>query len=204
MDPLILHKVQQTLQALIERRVLALDNDSEREIELSFVAPDESFVSELSTRPVINCYLIGIAEDRSRRRSDPVRAVINNQKTESAIYQEPRYVDISYMLTVWSKDKTGSALIEHLLIGYLITGLGYFDFLPTELQQAFQLNTDPFGIRMTLFGSEHSEKVTGQVWQAMGSTPKPSLMLSLSIPVTIAEPGAVSVVREIDRAMKRY
>lgn len=203
MDPLILSKVQQSLQTLIERRVLVNDKDSEQGVEFSFVAPDSEFVAELSSRPRINAYLIGLTEDGHRRRSDPVRTVLNDEKTQRTIFAEPRYVDMTYMLTVWSKDKVGSAMIEHLLLGYLISGLGYFDFLPEDIQKEVELDTKPFGVRLTLFGSEYADKVSGQVWQAMGSTPKPSLMLSLSVPVPIAEPGKRSAVRDIEQALSR-
>ena len=80
MDPLILSKVQQSLQILIERRVLVNDKDSEHGVEFSFVAPDAEFVAELSSRPKINAYLIGLTEDGHRRRSDPVRTVLNEEK----------------------------------------------------------------------------------------------------------------------------
>ncbi|MCY7296495.1 Pvc16 family protein [Alteromonas sp. a30] len=203
MDPLILSKVQQSLQTLIEHRVLVNNKESEHCVEFSFVAPDAKFVADLSSRPKINAYLIGLSEDNHRRRSDPVRTVLNKDKTQHSIYVEPRYVDMTYMLTVWSKDEVGSAMIEHLLLGYLISGLGYFDFLPEDIQAEHELDTAPFGVRLTLFGSEYADKISGQVWQAMGSTPKPSLMLSLSVPVPIAEPGTRSAVRDIAQALNR-
>ncbi|WP_298775826.1 Pvc16 family protein [uncultured Shewanella sp.] len=202
MDPLVLQKTQKALDSLIREKVFSL-NPSAEELELSFIAPNSEFVAELGNSPVINCYLIAINEDKSRRRSEPMRTRLDETKTRRTLHKEPRYVDISYMLTVWCKDKRGSAEIEHLLMGYLICGLGMFDFMPEDMLALHQFDPNPYGIRFTLFGSEYSDKISGQVWQAMGSTPKPSLMLSLSVPVAVHEPTHLPVIREIDRALSK-
>lgn len=203
MDPFVLHKIQQTLKSLIEGKVLGQNKDDDPDIILTFVAPDSDFVTELTGKPTINCYLIGLNEDLHRRRSEPMRSTINSSKTQATVFSEPRYVDMTYMITVWSKDKSGSAEIEHMLMGYLVSGLGYFDFLPTDLQIKQELDIHPNGVRLTLFGSEYSDKISGQVWQAMGATPKPCLMLSLSVPVSVIEPQNHPVVEDIKRTLNK-
>ena len=203
MDELVLYKVQQALKGLISEQVLSLNEANNDDINLSFVAPDSEYVAELGNKPAINCYLIGITEDRNRRLSEPMRSEMNASNSKHLLYKEPKYVDITYMLTVWSKDKQGGAQVEHLLMGYLVCGLGRFDYLPEGYQQLHDIAPSPYGVRMTLFGSEHSEKISGQVWQAMGSTPKPTLMMSLSVPVMVHEPMTLPVVKEIERALKK-
>ncbi|NRD73474.1 DUF4255 domain-containing protein [Shewanella sp. VB17] len=203
MDPLILQKTQKALDALIREKVLSLNSTSAEGLELSFVAPNSDFVAELGNKPVINCYLIGLNEDKARRKSEPMRSSLDESKTRRISHKEPKYIDISYMLTVWCKDKHGSAEIEHLLMGYLICGLGMFDFLPQEMMTRHEFAPSPYGIRFTLFGSEYSDKISGQVWQAMGTTPKPSLMLSLSVPIAVHEPTHLPVIREINRTLDK-
>jgi hypothetical protein len=202
MDPLILQKLQQALNSLITEKVLNLDAD-DNTMELSFLAPNSDFVTELGSAPTLNCYLIGVSEDINRRRSESHRSRVNVQKTIKTVYREPRYVDLNYMLTLWCKDKKGSAEIEHLVLGYLLCGLGMYDFFPDNVLNKFDIDTRPYGIGFKLFGNEHSEKISGQIWQALGSTPKPCLMMSLSVPVGVHEPLQVPLVQEIKRVLDK-
>lgn len=204
MDPLILQKLQKALDTLITERVLALDSGEDSPgIKLSFVAPNKDFTAELGTEPTINCYLIGVNEDKARRQSEPPRTILNEAKTKRILLREPRFVDLSFMLTIWCKDKKGSAEIEHLILGYLISGLGRYDFMPQELLFDKDLDDSPYGVRFTLFGNENSEKVSGHMWQALGSTPKPSLMLSLSVPVAVHEAKEIPLIEEIERVLRK-
>ncbi|MEM6406395.1 MAG: DUF4255 domain-containing protein [Pseudomonadota bacterium] len=202
MEPTILKKVRLALEALIRQEALQQTSQDTNKIQLSFIAPNADFVAGLGAEPVINCYLIGVTEDKNRRKSEPYNINLNTDKTRTTLHREPRFVDITYMITVWSKDKQGSAEIEHLLIGYLISGLGKYDFLPDQYASKHQINPEPYGIRLTLFGSENSERISGHVWQAMGSTPKPSLMLSLSIPVDVHQPVKLPAVQAIQNSLR--
>jgi hypothetical protein len=200
MDPLILQKLQKTMKALISERVLALDDSKQTpQIDISFLAPNSDYVADLGSLPSINCYLMAINEDKNRRKSESHRTTINVQKTHGTLYREPKFVDLSFMITVWCKDKQGSAEIENMILGYLLCGLGVFDFIPEDMLDRFGINSKPYGIHFNLFGNENSDKVNGQVWQAMGSTPKPCLMLSVSIPVAVHEPTHMPIIQEIDR-----
>lgn len=202
MDPLILQKLQKTIKALISEKVLALDDsDKTKEIDISFLAPNSDYVLNLGSVPSINCYLIAINEDKIRRKSESHRTTINVQKTRKTLHREPKFVDLSFMITVWCKDKQGSAEIEKMILGYLLCGLGVFDFIPEEILERFEINSNPYGIKFSLFGNENSDKVSGQIWQAMGSTPKPCLMLSVSVPVVIHEPTHLPIIQEINRAI---
>ena len=201
MDRLILQKLQRALKKLIAKDGLGLSSNDEDEIDVSFLAPNRDFTGKLGSKPTINCYLVGVTEDRLRRQSEPPRSVLNQAKTMRTMYKEPKFVDLTYMLTVWSLNVDKSAEIEHLLLSYLISGLGSYDYLPQELQDEESLAAEPYGIRVTLFGNENSEKISGQVWQALGSTPKPTVLLSLSVPVSVYIPTVVPVIQEIERTL---
>ncbi len=204
MDPLILQKMKAVLLSLIEDNVLVSKSENGRSgIDVSFLAPNGDFVSSLGSEPTINCYLIGLNEDKVRRKSESHRGTLNSAKTSRTVRPEPRFVDLTYMLTVWNKDKEGSAEIEHLVLGYLLCGLGGFDFLPEAAASQKGLDIMPYGVRMCLFGSEYSEKISGQIWQAMGSTPKPCLMLSMSVPVDVHEPIHTPLVQEVEKVLKK-
>jgi len=203
MDATILQKVQKMLETLIIENALSVNNSNSAAIDLSFVAPDSDFVNELGNKPVINCYLIGVNEDKTSRRGEPFSTKLNAAKTVRTMQREPKFIDISYMLTVWCKDKRGSAEIEHLLIGYLICGLGKFEFIPPDVILKHGIDIGGFGLRCSLFGTENSSKDSSQVWQAMGSTPKPSIMLSLTVPINVHEPQQLPAVQEMDRLLDR-
>lgn len=201
MDRLILQKLQKALKKLISKDGLGLSANNNEEIDISFLAPNRDFTSKLGSKPTVNCYLVGVTEDRLRRQSEPPRSVLNQSKTMRTLYKEPKFVDLTYMLTVWSLNTEKSAEIEHLLLSYIISGMGSYDYLPQEFQDDESLNAEPYGIRITLFGNENSEKISGQVWQALGSTPKPTVLLSLSVPVSVYVPTVIPVVQEIEKTL---
>ncbi|WP_440056302.1 Pvc16 family protein (plasmid) [Pseudoalteromonas sp. T1lg65] len=207
MDPTLIYKVQQALKALLEQTVLPYSNNAllglgGSQTKLSFQAPDKAFFDKMvSDIPVINCYLIGISEDIQRRQSEPPRTQINFTQTHRTRFIEPRFISLSYMMTVWSKDEEQGAEIEHLFLSHLIAGLGKFDFIPEDIMQAQQIDISPYGVRSQLFGNEHSEKITGQVWQALGSTPKPTVIYSLSLPMPVFEPVQLPIIKEMNNKL---
>ena len=207
MDPRIFNKMKKVLSKMITKQVISYDADSSSntngEVVLSFNAPSSDFVAELGSNPTISCYLIGMSEDVKRRASESHRSTMNAAKTIRTIHSEPRFIDLSYMLTVWYKDKQGSPDVEHLILGYLVSGLGRFDYIPEEFLAEEEMDLSPFGIALKLFGNEHSDKINGQIWQAMGSTPKPCLMLSVSIPVDVNEVVRIPIVQEIEKALDK-
>ena len=89
MDPLVLQKIQKALDSLIREKVLSLNAASTDALELSFVAPNSDFVAELGNKPAINCYLIAINEDKSRRKSEPMRSTLNKTITGRTLSKEP-------------------------------------------------------------------------------------------------------------------
>ncbi len=212
MDPTLLLNLQQALDMFLRERIILLNEQSQiippgeqqqDPIQISFVPPGKDFVEKVLTDvPAINCYLVGMAEDLPRRQSEPPRTQINDAQTARVYIKEPRFVDLTYMLTVWSKDEERSAEIEHLILGYLLAGLGGYDFIPDDVLEEKGIDPEPYGIRAQLFGSPQSDKVSGQVWQALGSTPKPTLLYSLSVPVPVHERIEVPVVQEINRLLE--
>ncbi|RJE76977.1 hypothetical protein CWB96_06360 [Pseudoalteromonas citrea] len=203
MDPTLVFKLQKALKTFINERILALtDGQVDQDVQLSFRVPDKSFFDKVVNNvPTVNCYLIGVGEDINRRQSEIPRMQVNDTQTGSIYYKEPKFVTLTYMLTAWSKDDEKSAEVEHLILSYLLCGLGRYDFLPSEILNAHNIQLNPYGIRAQLFGNEQSDKVSGQVWQALGSSPKPTLLYSLSLPIPVFEPIELPIVREINNLL---
>jgi len=205
MDPLIIKKTQLALKQLIEQRILLLQQQTlgDELISLSFEAPNKAFTGQLNTQTTINCYLFALREDKTRRQSDPKRKTRNERGTAFIAEREPRYVELHYMLTVWTQDEAGSAELEHIVLGYLLSGLGAIDFMPETILADQGLVAPHYGIRFTLFGSDQVQDVGGQIWQALGTTPKPSLMLSLSLPVQVAEQQILPITEALEANIEK-
>jgi len=186
MDTNWLEKLRKALLQLLKTRIAALDGSmGENDFNFNFEPPNKTFVDNLSANPTINCYLIAIYEDLERRRSEAQNGQRNFAKASAIARRQPRFVDVNYMLTIWNRNQDDSAEIEHQLLGTLLTVLGAYDFMPDTLLRQQGLDPEQLRIRMQVFGSSHADKVTGQIWQALGTTPKPTLMLSLSVPVIV-------------------
>lgn len=203
MDALVFRNLQHDLKKLLQENIFTFsldEDDTVDPINVSFLAPNKDFVASVENIPVVNCYMIGIEEDKKRRQSDPLRSQLSSDNKTFTRFYEPRFVDISYMITVWTGDTKNEAEIEHLILGALINGLGRYDFFPINEISGAKLEESIYGIRMMLFGSEYADKISGQVWQAMGATPKPCLMLSFSIPVDVRAPTTPTIIEEIQNS----
>lgn len=205
MDPLILKKLQSALTQLIEQRILQLQpaDQANNLIELSFVAPNKTFIENLNTSTTVNCYLIALQEDKGRRHSDPRRKQRNERGTAFITEREPRFIEMHYMITVWCDDPVGSAELEHIVLGYLLSGLGAIDFMPEAILADQGMDIPRYGVRFTLFGSDQARDVGGQIWQALGTTPKPSLLLSLSLPIMVGEEQVLPISTALNNAIKK-
>ena len=191
MDGLILRKLQLAIKDIITSKVIDYDAADKNvdtghgaDIHIDFSAPNKYFVDHITNETTINCYLISLHEDKERRFSSAAPRYKRDDKTYIN-KREPRFVELHYMITVWCADQAATAEIEHALLGYLISGLGGFDFLPNDFLVNNDIDTLGQSVNFKLFGSSQSNEVSSQIWQALGTTPKPTLLLSVSLPVDI-------------------
>ncbi len=118
----MIHDVDATLRALIERDVL-----DGPDVELSFEAPTREWAGKLAL-PTINVFLYDIREDPSRRdvffeevRDDNGRVIERRQP--------PRRLRLAYLLSVWTKRPED----EHRLLSALLGCFLRADVLPAEV-----------------------------------------------------------------------
>ena len=118
----MIHDVDATLRALIERDVLNGPG-----VELSFDAPTKEWAAKLAL-PTINVFLFDIREDPSRRdvffedvRDEDGRVVERRQP--------PRRMRLAYLLSAWTK----RAEDEHRLLSALLGCFLQADVLPPDL-----------------------------------------------------------------------
>ena len=114
----MIHDVDETLRALIERDVI------DAGVDISFEAPNKEWASR-QNKPTVNAFLYDIREDVSRRdvAPQPVRdesGVITGRRPPA------RRLRLSYLLTAWTQRPED----EHRLLSALLRGFLRGDQLP--------------------------------------------------------------------------
>jgi len=207
MDASILQKIQESIKTLILEDGLLIEDAADASVDVSFVAPDSEFVGQLGNKPVVNCYLINMAMNTTMNRGGaPTLAPELQSDNSSAIIKvAPKFVDLDYMITVWSKDEKGSSEIEHLLMGYIISGLGKFEYIPVDILKKHDINVGSAYVEFTLFGNATSreKKFSDNIWQTLGTVQKTSVALTVTAPVSVDNDQKVPVIKEINRILER-
>lgn len=170
------------LRLLIQEQLL-IPSNAEDQVQISFAEPTQDFVAQLS-RLTINLHLFRLEENVQRRQSEtmPVRAVQNNQRLEG---RRPRLVDLNYMVTVWNASDQPDTEAEHRVLGQMIQALGQYQMMPTETLNAVSFDDCGFGVQFTLLEQHGSQRSDGEYWSALGSHPKPTLNIRLTVPVDV-------------------
>jgi Pvc16 N-terminal domain len=194
------------LKAMIEREVLLINpDDSERSdntsvpVELSFEVPNSDFVSGLGSKPVIDLYLYRLQEKQSVRYSENYQKLANPNNCKHLIGRRPRFVELFYAVTVWMRSHKNAILTEHNLMSRVLQGIGKYEFVPKTYLEATGFDVDPYGLPIIFFG-EDPLRSQSEFWSALGSTPKPMIPLSLTVPVSLHEPIETPVVGGINRS----
>jgi len=201
MDASILQKIQSVLNTLILEEALLIKSAEDASIDVSFSAPDTKFKDTLGNNPVINCYLVNVEENTTMNKSGSPTLTPKLQKDQSfhVIQIAPKFIDMHYVISFWSKDIKGASEIEHLLMGYIISGLGKFERIPVNILKKHDIEVGSSQVEFTLFGNATGKGLSDHIWQSMGSIHKPSIALTVTVPVSIDKDRNAPVITEISR-----
>lgn len=166
----MIHDVDESLRALIEREVL-----NGAGVEISFEAPNRDWSSRRST-PTLNLYLYDIREDLQRRPAQFEETRDADGRVVSRT-MPPRRFRLSYLVTAW----TQRAEDEHRLLSAALSCFVTFDGLPEDLLRG-SLRESPIPIRTTVALPLPEERSLSDVWSALGGELKPSLDLVVTVP----------------------
>jgi len=166
----MIHDVDETLRALIERDVV------DRGVDLSFDAPTKDWASR-QNKPTVNSFLYDIREDTTRRDVAP-QPVLDDDGRVVGRRPPPRRFRLSYLLTAWTQRPED----EHRLLSALLTGFLRFDQLPEELLAGY-LAEAPVPTLITLALPPTQDRSLSDVWTALGGELKPSLDLIVVAPI---------------------
>lgn len=166
----MIHDVDETLRALIERDVI------DAGVDVSFDAPNKEWAGRLN-KPTVNVFLYDIREDVGRRDVAP-QPVRDDNGTIIGRRPPARRLRLSYLLTAWTQRPED----EHRLLSALLYGLVRSDELPPELLVG-SLATATVPTLTTLALPPTQDRSLSDVWTAMGGELKASIDLVVIAPL---------------------
>jgi hypothetical protein len=166
----MIHDVDETLRALIERDVI------DAGVDVSFEAPTKDW-SARQNKPTVNVFLYDIREDIGRRDVAP-QPVRDENGVITGRRPPPRRLRLSYLLTAWTQRPED----EHRLLSALLSGFLRSDELPEELL-AGALAEATVPTLTTLALPPTQDRSISDVWSALGGELKASIDLVVIAPL---------------------
>jgi hypothetical protein len=147
------------------------------QVSISFEAPNREWTSHQS-RPVVNFYLFDIKENHELRGID--WAITTDNKGIATRKKEPTRLDLSYAVTVWTKEIED----EHSLLGRILVTLMRHQVLPEDILVGTLKNCD-YPIHVTTAQPDDALKNVTDFWNAMGNNLKPMLNYTVTLPMDL-------------------
>jgi hypothetical protein len=147
------------------------------QVSISFEAPNREWTSHQS-RPVVNFYLYDIKENHELRGMD--WSVTHDNKGLATRKKEPLRLDLSYAITVWTKDVQD----EHSLLGRILITLMRYQVLPEDILSG-ALKSCEYPIHVSTAQPDESLKNITDFWNAMGNNLKPMLSYVITLPIDL-------------------
>ncbi len=166
----MIHDVDETLRALIERDVI------DAGVDVSFEAPTKDWAAR-QNKPTVSVFLYDIREDVGRRDVAP-QPIRDENGIITGRRPPPRRLRLSYLLTAWTQRPED----EHRLLSALLQGFLRSDELPEELLSG-SLADAPVPTLTTLALPPTQDRSISDVWSAMGGELKASIDLVVIAPL---------------------
>jgi hypothetical protein len=147
------------------------------EVNISFEAPSRDWTTSQS-KPAINIYLYDIRENHELRSYE--WTVERNNNRTATKKKAPLRVDLSYLVTVWTKD-VGD---EHRLLGHLMAVLCRHPSLPEEILQG-ALKGLEYSIHASAAQPDGLFKNPADFWSALDNQLKPSINYVVTLPIDL-------------------
>lgn len=167
----MIHEVDDALRELLRAEAL-----HGRDVELSLDAPTRQWAARRQA-PTVNIYLYDIREDPRLGQ----RGVINEYDKDGTITARripPRYVRLSYLVTVWGERPED----EHRIMSSLVSALFQCEALPASYLTG-SLADAGLPIPVTVASPSGRDNAVSSLWTALGGHLRPSLDVVISVPV---------------------
>jgi hypothetical protein len=175
-----------TLKELLKQKV-PID---ETQIDIKFELPNQDWESKLQKPATINLFLYDIRENLELRSNE--RHLTRNGATGTETLAPVR-MDLSYMITVWTKAK--EIAVEHSYLGSILKTLLRYPTLPTEVLQGEMANLQPFVLRAWVAQPEKTPSIW-DFWSSVDGQLKAGLSYIVTVPVQPFTPVEVPLVTE--------
>ncbi|MGW0733003.1 DUF4255 domain-containing protein [Streptomyces sp. NPDC002851] len=170
----MIHEVDEVLKALLDGGTLTGSG-----IDLAFEAPTRDWAARRNA-PALNLYLYDIREDVNRRQRGTM-PIADDQGAILKRRQPPRWFQLSYLLTAWTKKPQD----EHRLLSAALATL-----LPREVIPAAELPGTlgqlGLSVPVTVAGVQTEARSLAEIWSALGGELKPSLDVVVTAPFPTA------------------
>lgn len=147
------------------------------EVNISFETPNREWTGSRS-RPTVNLYLYDIRENHELRSYD--WTVERNQDRTATRKKAPLRADLSYLITVWTKDIED----EHRLLGHILFTLMHYPILPEDIFQG-SLKGLEYPIHTTTAQPDGLFKNPADFWTSLDNQLKPSLNYVVTLPIDL-------------------
>lgn len=165
--------------------------------DINFEMPNKDWESKLQKPVTINLHLYDIRENHELRSND--RFLSRNGATGKET-REPVRIDMSYMITVWTKTKD-DVKGEHRILGNILQTLLRYPILPTEVVPVeFQsrlkdMTNQPLPLRAWVTQPERAPNAW-EFWTAVEGQLKAGLSYMVTVPVQPFTPIEVPLVTQ--------
>jgi hypothetical protein len=166
----VIHEVDEVLKGLLTGGALAGTG-----IEVAFDAPTREWAARRNA-PTIDAYLYDIREDVRRRERGAV-AIRDDRGTVLKRRQPPRWFQLSYLVTAWTKLPQD----EHRLLSAVLATLLPREALPPS-ELTGSLADLGLTIPLTVAGLHTEARSLAEIWSALGGELKPSLDVVITAP----------------------
>jgi hypothetical protein len=147
------------------------------EVTVSFETPNREWAASRS-KPTVNLYLYDIRENHELRSYE--WTVERNQNKTATRKKAPLRVDLSYLITVWTKDIED----EHRLLGHILVALMHYPMLPAELFQGLLKGLE-YPVHTTTAQPDGLFKNPADFWTSLDNQLKPSLNYVITLPIDL-------------------
>ncbi|MEW6212600.1 MAG: Pvc16 family protein [Acidobacteriota bacterium] len=151
-----------------------------------FDRPDENFKP---TQTTIDLFLYDVRENMELRSNEPVITRLNG---DARIARPPMRVACSYLATAWPVGGTDLALQEQRLLSQTLQVLSRYPKIPASFLKGKLIGQQPPLPMMT--SQADGLKEPAEFWTAIGNKLRPSISITVTIGMEIAEPVTAPVV----------
>jgi hypothetical protein len=160
-------------------------------VSISFATPSVQFPPDSLTLPAINFFLYDLQQNLGLRRNDPVIERTQNGSVRRAPW--PALMDASYLVTVWTDEKSETATAdEHRIFTAVVQVLMAHPTLPVEdLGESMKEFNSP----TCAVGSGMLQNLS-QAWQALAGRQKLSTTFTVTFSMPVVKWQEVTIVTD--------